>query len=64
MLLMVEKVIRGGICRSIYRYVKGNIGYMKDYCENKELLYLKYWDVYNLYGRACRKSFQYLILSR
>ena len=25
---------------------------MKDYDKNKELPYLKYWDVNNLYGRA------------
>ena len=30
MLLMVEKGIRGGICRSIYRYAKANNKYMKD----------------------------------
>ena len=57
MLLMVEKVIRGGMCHSFHRYVKGNIGYMKDYGKNKELLYLKYWDVNNLYGWVCHKSF-------
>ena len=40
MLLMVEKVIRGGICLSIYRYAKANNKYMKDYDKNKELSYL------------------------
>ena len=30
MLLMVEKCIRGGICHSIYRYIKDNNKYMKD----------------------------------
>ena len=30
-LLMVEKVIIGGICNSIYRYGKANKKYMKDY---------------------------------
>ena len=33
-LLMVEKYIRGRICHSIYRYVKANNKYMKDYDEN------------------------------
>ena len=50
MLSMVEKGIRGGICHSIYRYVKGNNTYMKDYDNNKESSYLQYWDVNNLYG--------------
>ena len=36
MLLMVEKGNRGGICHSIYRYVKANNKYMKDYDKNKE----------------------------
>ena len=30
-LLMVEKGIRGRICRSIYQYAKSNNKYMKDY---------------------------------
>ena len=46
--LMVEKSIRGGICHSIYRYAKANNKYIKYYDKNKELLYLKYWDVKNL----------------
>ena len=50
MLLMVEKGIRGGICHTIHRYA--NNKYMKDYDKNKESLYLKYWDVNNLYGWA------------
>ena len=45
---MVEKSIRGGICHSIYRYAKANNKYIKYYDKNKELLYLKYWDVKNL----------------
>ena len=52
MLLMVEKVIRGGICHSIYRYAKANNKYMKGYDENKESSYLQYWDVNYLYGWA------------
>ena len=49
MLLMIEKGIRQGICHSIYRYAKANNKYMKDY-DNKESLYIQYWDVNNLYG--------------
>ena len=47
---MVKKVITGGICHSIYRYVKANNKYMKYYYKNKESPYLQYWDVNNLYG--------------
>ena len=50
MLLMVEKGIGGGICHAIYRYAKANNKYMKDYDKNKELSYIQYWDVNNLYG--------------
>ena len=37
---MVEKVIRGGICHSIYIYAKANNKYMKEYDKNKESSYL------------------------
>ena len=56
MLLMVEKVIRGGICHAIHRYAKAKNEYMKDYDKNEESLYLKYWDVNNLYGFAMPKK--------
>ena len=46
----VEKGMRGQICHSIYRYAKANGKYMKDHDKNKELSYLQYWDVNNLYG--------------
>ena len=49
---MVEKGIRGEICRSIYQYSKANNKYMKDYDKNKESLYFQYWDVNNLHGWA------------
>ena len=57
MLLMVEKGIRGGICHSIYRYVKANNRYMKDYDKNKESSYFQYQDVNNLYGQAMLQKF-------
>ena len=44
MLLMVEKGIREGICHAIHLYAKANNKYMKDYDENRESSYLKYWD--------------------
>ena len=49
---MVEKGIRGRICHSIDRYAKANNKYMKDYDKNKELSYLQYWNVKDLYGWA------------
>ena len=52
MLLMVEQGIRGVMHHSIYQYVKVKKKYMKDYDKNKELPYLQYWDVNNLYGCA------------
>ena len=42
MLLIVENAVRRGICHYIYRYAKANNKYMKNYDENKELLYLQY----------------------
>ena len=36
-LLMVEKGIRGGICRSVYQYAKADNKYMKNYYKNIEM---------------------------
>ena len=52
MLLMVEKGIRAGIFRAIHQNAKVNNKYKKEYDKNKELPYLKYRDVNNLYGWA------------
>ena len=49
MLQMVDNGIRGGIYHAIHWYAKANNKFMKDYDENKESSYLKYWDVNNLY---------------
>ena len=57
MLLMVEKEIRGRICHAIHQYAKTNRKYMKDYDKNKELSYLKYWDVNDLNNWQMSQSF-------
>ena len=54
MSLMLEKGIREGICNAIHQYAKPNDKCMKDYVKNKELSYLIYWDINNLY--ACAMS--------
>ena len=46
----------GGIIHAIYWYVKANNKDMKDYDKNKESLYLKYWDVNNLYRWTMSQS--------
>ena len=48
MLIMIEKVIRGGMCNTIYRYAKANNKYMKNHNKNIESLYLMYLDANNL----------------
>ena len=47
---MVEKGIRGGICHAMHRFAKANNGYMKNYENNEESLFLEYLDASNLYG--------------
>ena len=48
MLLKVEEGIRGGICHSIYWYVKTDNKYTKKYDKNKESSHFEYWDANNL----------------
>ena len=52
MLLMVKKVIRGGMRQSTHRYAKAKNKYMKNYYKNIESSYLTYLDANNLYGWA------------
>ena len=42
---------------NIYRYVKANNKYMKNYDKNKELSYPIYLDANNLYGWQCLKNY-------
>ena len=50
MLLMIEEVIRGGMCQSMHRYINANNKYMKNYNNKIESSYLTYLDANNLYG--------------
>ena len=53
MLLMVEKVIWGGITQAVKRYARANNEYMKDlYNPDEKGIYLQYLDANNLYGWA------------
>ena len=52
MLLMFEEGSRGGMCHAVYRYIKANNKYMKDYNINMLLSFLEYLDANNLYGWA------------
>ena len=53
MLLIIEK----GIKSTLFINMQANNKYMKNYYENKESLYLQYWDVNNLYGWAMSQKF-------
>ena len=55
---MVEKGTRGGICHSICHLSiwKSWKIYVKDYDKNKELSYIPYWDVNNLYDWAISQN--------
>ena len=54
------KNFRGVTCHAIHRYAKANNKYMKDYDKNKELSYLKYWVVNNLYGWAMSQKLEWI----
>ena len=52
MLMMFERVIRGGITHISKRYAEANNKYMKDYNQDKPSSYIQYLDANNLYGWA------------
>ena len=60
---MIEKSISGGICHTIFQYIKTNNKYMKDYDKNKQSSYLKYWGVNNLYGWAMLQNLSKIVLN-
>ena len=47
MILMIEKGIRGGICRATLRYAKANNKYIKNYDKNNESSYTECLDANN-----------------
>ena len=63
MLLMVEKEIKGVICRVIYKLAKASNKYMNNYDKSIESSYLMYLDANNLYGWGMPQNFQLMILN-
>ena len=59
MYLMIEKGIRGGMSMITKRYSKANNKYMKDFNENEESKFIKYFDANNLYGTAMCEQMPY-----
>ena len=53
MLLMIQKVIRGGICQAVHRYAKAN-NYDKDITPSCKT----YLDANNFYGWAMSQKLQ------
>ena len=52
MLLMVEKGLKGGICKATHRYAKANNEYKKNFDKDIISSYQTYLDANNLYGWA------------
>ena len=48
-LIVVDKGSRGGGYHVIHRYLNANNKYIKNNSKNKNISYLNYWDVNNLY---------------
>ena len=48
-LIVVDKGSRGGEYHVIHRYLNANNKYIKNNAKNKNISYLNYWDVNNLY---------------
>ena len=60
---MIEKSISGGICHTIFQYIKTNNKYVKDYDKNKQSSYLKSWSINNLYGWAMLQNLSKIVLN-
>ena len=55
---MVEKGSRGGVWHTIHRYAKANNKCMRNYDKREQSLYLKHWDVNNIYGWTRSQNFR------
>ena len=42
--------MKGGMCHTIHLFAKANDKFMKGYDKNKDISYIKFWNVNNLYG--------------
>ena len=53
---MIEEGIRGGTTQVITKFLQTNNKYIKDYDQNKDLLFLQYLDLNSLHAWAmCQK---------
>ena len=57
--LFIEKGLRGGISYIAERYAKANNKYLNDYDSKKQLTFISYLDMNNLYGWAMSEYFSY-----
>ena len=57
--LFIEKGLRKGISYIAKRYAKGNNKYINDYDPKKQLTFITYLDMNNLYGWAMNEYFPY-----
>ena len=57
--LFIKRGMRGGICYVSERYSKANNELCPDYDETKPKVYIKYFDMNNLYGKAMSEYLPY-----
>ena len=59
-MVLQHQGMRGGMCHAIHWYALANNKYVNDYEPNKELSYLMYWDINNLYGLEMSQKFLWI----